>query len=265
MTVLIVNDEKMTADAMKQEVDWGSCGIDRVLVSYDAASARGEMLKGGIDILLLDIEMPRESGIDLMRWVREQDREEECIFLTCHASFTYAQEAVKLGCVDYVLLPARKEEIEGVLRKVVARLSQRREGKRLEAFGALWVEQKKEEAAREQGGRQSPGESIAFCKRYIQENLEKEALSVNLLADECHLNAIYLNRIFRAEVGMSMGQYIIRQRMELARELLKDPSLSAQTVALRVGYRNYPYFSTAYKKFFGCTPAQAEGRRGNGG
>ena len=264
MTVLIVNDERMTADTMKMEVDWAACGIDRVLVCYDAASAREEMKKDGIDILLCDIEMPKESGIDLMRWVRGENREEECIFLTCHASFSYAQEAVKLGCVDYVLLPARKEEIEGVLRRVVERVFLRREGKRLEAFGALYVEQKKEEAAKEQGGRQSPREVIAFCRRFIQDNLEKESLCVNQLAQECHLNAIYLNRIFRAEVGISIGQYIIKERMELARELLKDPSLSAQTVALQVGYRNYPYFSTAYKKFFGCTPAQAEGRRGKG-
>ncbi len=264
MTVLIVNDEKWTADMMKEEVDWKSCGVDNCRAVYDAPSAREELLKGSIDILLCDIEMPRESGIELMRWVRQEEIDVECIFLTCHASFTYAQEAVKLGCVDYILMPARQEEIETVLKRVVDKLDKRRKEKRLEAYGALWVETKKEEAAREQGGRQSPKEAVAFCQRFIQENLENDSLSVNLVADQCHLNAIYLNRIFRGEVGMSMGQYIIKQRMELARELLQDKSLSAQTVALRVGYRNYPYFSTAFKKFFGYTPGQAEGRKGGG-
>lgn len=44
--------------------------------------------------------------------------------------------------------------------------------------------------------------------------------------------------------------------MRLAAHLLEEPGASAVQVALRVGYSNYPYFSTTFKKMYQCTPAQ---------
>ncbi len=100
--------------------------VDEVKTAYDAAGAREQIMDGDVDILLCDIEMPGENGVQLLRWVREQEYDLECIFLTCHANFLYAQEAVKLNCMDYLLMPARTEEIEEVLKKVVKGL--RKEG-----------------------------------------------------------------------------------------------------------------------------------------
>ena len=125
MNVLIINDEKWTADMIREDVDWEKCGIHKVFTAYDAASAREQIKQGDIQILLCDIEMPGENGIQLMHWVREHEYEIECIFLTCHANFSYAQEAVKLNCLDYILMPARAEEIEHVLTKVVTNIQQK--------------------------------------------------------------------------------------------------------------------------------------------
>ena len=44
-----------------------------------------------IDILLTDIEMPGESGLDLVEWIREKELDMECIFMSSHADFEYAQ------------------------------------------------------------------------------------------------------------------------------------------------------------------------------
>ena len=125
MTILIINDEKWAAERIGEEVHWDSCGIDQVFTAYDAASAREQIQEGNIQILLCDIEMPGENGIQLMHWVREHAYEIECIFLTCHANFSYAQEAVKLNCLDYILMPARTEEIETVLTKVASNICQK--------------------------------------------------------------------------------------------------------------------------------------------
>ena len=111
MNVLIINDEKWTADMIREEVHWEACGIDEVFTAYDAASAREQIQTGNIQILLCDIEMPGENGIQLMHWVREYAYDIECIFLTCHANFSYAQEAVKLNCLDYILMPAPGEKM----------------------------------------------------------------------------------------------------------------------------------------------------------
>lgn len=253
MTVLIVNDEKWTADMIREDVDWRGCGVDEVKTAYDAAGAREQIMDGDVDILLCDIEMPGENGVQLLRWVREQEYDLECIFLTCHANFLYAQEAVKLNCMDYLLMPARTEEIEEVLKKVVKGIEKKRDNRQLERYGAQWIESQREEVHRIQG-RKSNRDIIQECEKYIHQNLSNGELTVNLVADFCHLNPIYLNRIFRKEQNISIGQYIIRERMNLAAKLLGDSSVSVHMAAEKIGYMNDSYFSTAFKKYFGCSP-----------
>ena len=116
MNLLIVNDEQLTAETMKKDMDWASYGISEVYTAYDTEAARACIAEHPVDILLCDIEMPGENGLGLLRWVREQEKEIECIFLTCHAKFAYAQEAISLGCQDYILIPARYEDIGEKIR-----------------------------------------------------------------------------------------------------------------------------------------------------
>lgn len=263
MTVLIINDEVWTADMIKEETDWEECGIDEVLTAYDARSAREYIRTGEVDIMLCDIEMPQENGIELLRWVREMEYDTECIFLTCHANFSYAQEAVKLNCLDYVLMPARAQEIQRVIKKVAEAIVKKRNNRRLEQYGARWVESQREKAYEVQGSKKSNADIVRSCESYIHANLENSGLSVNQIAEFCHLNPVYLNRIFRKEKNISIGQYLIRERMLLAAELLADGSLTAHTVAEKSGYMNYSYFSTAFKKFYGCSPQQYVKKQGD--
>lgn len=85
-------------------------------------------------------------------------------------------------------------------------------------------------------------------------NISDEALNVADIAAHFYLNAIYLNRIFKREKGMNISQWIIRERMLLAAELLKNPSNTAIAVAIRVGYSNYPYFSSRIQKILRLHP-----------
>ena len=209
-----------------------------------------------MDILLCDIEMPGENGIELLHWVREQNMDVECIFLTCHANFAYAQEAVKLGCMDYVLLPARYEDIGESVQKVVNRRKQKQQGAKLQKYGEQWVGETKDTMMEAQGEKKSASQIVQECERYILEHLESEELSVNDVANHCHLSPIYLNRIFKKEKGSSISQYMIREKMSLAAELLKDGKLAANLVALRVGYPSYPHFSSTFKKYYGVSPSQ---------
>ena len=114
MKLLIVNDEILTAETMKEEIPWKQYGIDEVYTAYDAEAGKERIQEYDPDIMLCDIEMPGENGLALLRWVRENRKEMECVFLTCHASFAYAREAISLGCQDYILIPAKYEDIGAV-------------------------------------------------------------------------------------------------------------------------------------------------------
>ena len=135
MRLLMVNDEVLTAETMKEEIPWEQYGIEQVYTAYDVEAGKECIRNNPVDIMLCDIEMPGENGLALLRWVRENKKDIECVFLTCHASFAYAREAICLGCQDYILIPAKYEEIGEVIQRVVQRPTKTREAARYQEDG----------------------------------------------------------------------------------------------------------------------------------
>lgn len=120
MRLLIVDDQLATLKGLARKIDWGKNGITEVKTAQNAMEARLVFREGVPDVLLCDIEMPVESGIDLCRWIREQEYQTEVIFLTCHSDFAYAKEAIELGSIGYIVQPAPYEEIVAVVHKAMA-------------------------------------------------------------------------------------------------------------------------------------------------
>ena len=89
---------------------------------------------------MTDIEMPGESGIDLVAWVHSENKDIECIFMSSHADFDYARRALQTGSCEYVLLPCPNEEIEDVIGKAVLRLKGRREKDKMYEYGKVVTE-----------------------------------------------------------------------------------------------------------------------------
>jgi YesN/AraC family two-component response regulator len=255
MNLLMVNDAVAAVETMKVEIPWAQYEINQVYISYNVAEAKAVILEHVIDILLCDIEMPIENGISLIRWIREFNYDIDCILLTCHADFYYAKEAITLNCHDYILLPASYETIGETVLKVVHRRKERLTNSRLQAYGKTWLNEK-EKKVRNENTQKTPHEIIEECVSYIMENLGNEELSVNEIAAHFYLSPIYLNRIFKKEKSITIGQFIIREKMNLAAQLLRTSNHSAVAVAEQVGYPNYSYFSATFKKYFGCTPSQ---------
>ena len=193
-----------------------------------------------------------------IRWIQEKQYDIECILLTCHADFAYAQEGISLGCQDYITLPARYEDIAASVQKVCLRHQKHQEDLRLQNYGKNWLASQAETLAanEEAEAHRSPAEIAESCIQYILAHIGESELGVNDVASSVYLNPIYLNRIFKKEKGTSISQWIIKERMELSSTLLLTTDRPAVEIAYQVGYNNYPYFSTVFKKYFGMTPSQ---------
>ena len=63
-----------------------------------------------------------------------------------------------------------------------------------------------------------------------------------------------VNNAFRYELGTTVQQEIIRQRLALARRLLRETPDSAAEVSAQAGFRNPQYFSKVFSEAFGATP-----------
>ena len=141
MTLLIVDDEYYLVEGIRKAADWQTFGIDRVLSAYSAAQAREVYRKETVDILLVDVEMPRESGLDLIAWVQAEGYASTNIVLTGHANFDYAKEAISLRVFDYLLKPAEGSGLKDTLERAVLSRRERDEEKLSQAMSSylrLW-------------------------------------------------------------------------------------------------------------------------------
>ena len=133
INVLVIDDEKICIEEVQTEVKWAKLDIDPVRV-YGAGSVRQAeiFLKSTpVQIIICDIEMPNENGLDFIEWISEWVRFSgdpvECIMLTCHPEYQYVRRALQLGCLDYVLKPMEPEELEAALTKAVEKIESRRQ------------------------------------------------------------------------------------------------------------------------------------------
>ena len=96
---------------------------------------------------------------------------------------------------------------------------------------------------------------VKKARKYILQNLDQE-LSREDIAAHVFVSVGYLGRLFRQELGMSLSEYIFTERMKLAAQMLARTNLYVTAIALRVGFSNFPYFSTQFKKYSGLTPVE---------
>ena len=84
-----------------------------IFTAYDAEEARQVFKDNKVHVLISDIDMPKENGIQLLAWVNEHSPETETIILTGHADFSFAQQAVQLDSFDYLLKPIDHDVLKG--------------------------------------------------------------------------------------------------------------------------------------------------------
>lgn len=98
--------------------------------------------------------------------------------------------------------------------------------------------------------------AVKQIRLLIETNLSKEELDLEWVAEQVHFSSSYVRQIFKKHVGESVGEYLIRKRMEHAGMLLQKTGLKIQEIARECGYDNQRYFASSFKKFYGCTPTE---------
>lgn len=239
--ILLVDDEEFALRGIEKGIDWDGIGITKVFKAHRKETAIRMLEDYEVDIVLTDIEMPEGSGIELIRWLKENQPQVISIFYTCHADFSFAQEAVRLGAFNYLLKPIPYAELEEILIKAIREAEEQRRRNKLAEI--LMPQQEDTESA------------IAVVKRYISENISMN-IQREELAKMVFLNPDYLSKLFRKQEGMTIGEYITKKRMQLAAQLLKNTDLAVADISQRVGITDASYFIKTFKKAQGLTPQQ---------
>lgn len=90
---------------------------------------------------------------------------------------------------------------------------------------------------------------------YIQEHLGED-LSLSDIATELGMSRYYFCHLFKKSTGLSPHQYLIRQRIEQAKHLLKNTDQNITFVAMECGFANLSHFAKCFRKVTGINPNQ---------
>ena len=101
----------------------------------------------------------------------------------------------------------------------------------------------------------STNRQCAAVRRYIDLHF-KEALTLEQLAEEGHMNKFYLSHAFKREYGVSPINYMISRRIEESKYLLAETDLSLSQIAQLLGFSSLSYFSQVFHRTQNISPKE---------
>lgn len=114
--VLIVDDEAPARALLNIKVDWASINCQVVGEAKNGQEALVKYQELQPDLIVTDIQMPVLNGIDMIAEIRKKDKEQAIIILSCHESFAYARQMIRLGVQGYLIKDAfNTEELYSII------------------------------------------------------------------------------------------------------------------------------------------------------
>jgi DNA-binding response OmpR family regulator len=118
MRVLVVEDDLLVGDAVRRALVHGAFSVDHV---RDAEAARSALHAETFDLVVLDIGLPQEDGMQLLRELRRRGRNLPVLMLTARDGLSDRVQALDLGADDYLVKPFEVPELVARCRALIRR------------------------------------------------------------------------------------------------------------------------------------------------
>jgi len=237
-SVMLVEDEEVERESLialiqgRYEQKLSICGIAQ---TGEEALIRAKALKPYL--ILMDIQIPKGDGLFVAEQLRADHCSSEIVFVTAYSRFEYAQRALRLGAVDYLVKPYSIKTFDAVLNKSISRLNE------LGLDG---------EMPQESEGAYDPASLlVAKASSFIEEHFT-ENIMLEHIAEYCSVSKYHLSRLFRAHKGIGVKEYLIHCRIAHAQGLLQE-GRTVSDAAFASGFSDANYFSRIVRKYTGRT------------
>ncbi len=242
LTAMIVDDERVIVDGFLKLVNWERLGMRVIATAYDGIMAENQILALSPDLVVMDINMPLLTGLEVIRRVSAERPATVYVIISGYDDFQYMREALQLRVYDYLLKPVDFEQFE----QLVLRLRQ-------EHFNKLEAQPEPD----------AEGHGVPMINAIVQHINEHyaEDLSLVRLAGVFYLHPNYLSQYFKSKTGTNYNTYLNSLRMERAKQLLRATDRSVAEIGAMVGCPDYRSFAKRFHKLVGVTPSEYRSRR----
>lgn len=127
LKAIVIEDEVIIRKGIIQKVQWHKFNISEILEASNGEMGYQKIIDEKPDIILLDVNLPKMNGLELLKKIREDGITSKVLILSGHDEFTYAQKAIEFGVEYYLLKPSSAREIEEVLEKICNNISEEQE------------------------------------------------------------------------------------------------------------------------------------------
>jgi len=130
--VLLVDDERIFLEFMEKIIDWTDYNCVICGKAIDGHRAVEIIREQKPDIVFLDINMSRMSGLEVCEEIRELSFSPRIVIVTAHDEFQFAYKAIKLKVFDYLLKPFDEKELTATLEKCIHDIQKEEEFRKLQ-------------------------------------------------------------------------------------------------------------------------------------
>lgn len=259
--VLVVDDEPIVHQMMARIIGSIAMPLRLAGTASSGAEAVAVARQARPDICMLDIQMEDMSGLELAAALQDAlGYTPVVVYVTAHRRFEYAQEAVRLGALDYLVKPISAKGVAAALAKAVGKL----EARRLEQLETEQLKRQLGSVLPATVSSAGPAEAArrshiaAAVRAYVDDHFA-EQISLSDVGDHLNFSSGYLGSLFKAEYGLSFKAYLRRVRIARAKELMRDYRLNLTEIAQQVGYADISYFSQSFLQETGVRPSEYRG------
>lgn len=261
LKIVIIENERLVRKGLILTFDWEE--MDSIIVGEASNGEEGmAVIKDKApDVVITDIRMPEIDGLQMIEQLQKEGVHAEYIIISGYDDFKYAQNAIRLGVVDFLLKPINEEELAASLNKIQERIEKNRKTEKLvhkishinESPYILF------EKYFENYPLDTHETLITNTIDFIKTNIASD-LSIKVISEYLQVSTGHLSRSFKKSTGYTILEYITFIRIKKAIDSLENTNYHISEVAYAVGFNDPKYFSHVFRKNVGVTPTEFRNR-----
>ena len=229
--VIVIDDDHWAIEDIIASFRFEDWGFHLSATYSDVPSAWQHIVMDPPTLIISDIRMEKESGLDLAKRCHENKIPSTFVLVSGHSDFSYVQQAFESNVYYYLLKPLDDEKVSALMVRLHEEL-------------LITVEDR-------ENWPESFSSSIAFIRDHF-----RDGISLASVADACYINKSYLAQMFSKYLKTTFTQYRNQLCIDYAKQRMRDGERNMTLLSGECGFEGLSQFSRTFKQMEGMSPIQ---------